>query len=546
VIQSWFSVEAGMGQLAWLHTNHLGAPEATTNTQGQLVWQARYEAFGAAHVNEGTSANSQTFTLNLRLPGQYFDAETGLHYNRQRYYDPQAGQYLTPDPLGTPDGPNPYAYVRFNPLGYVDPEGLILFAFDGTGNSRNTASCSATTTSETCDPSMQGGTASNVVQFLNRYRDGKGEPNYVSGVGTYYKDDKYDPIIPEEFADKKLLDYLTGSDPLYVNDMGGNYSGPARINRMMLYMRDESDSFKDNEAMDIDIVGFSRGGAEARDFANRITQSSTTVNGKKYYQYKDSNGKSACQWVNFRFMGLWDTVLSTNFSGTGYQLGIPSQFAYVAQAVALNEHRSGNLLSYGQRAPLPYSQHWGGFPLESIGASSTAEGATRIELGFLGSHADIGGGFADNELSKVPLAWMIEQATKAGVKMDESPISITASAVLHDKSNNIQTGKPDETCALCTGGEDRSVNGAVSGDKQRSMSFSPVIASMTYADTGQFITYLDRASLERYTTKDVDKGSPRSFLGQLKTDATGTINIDAYVAWLKLNGYGLKQLQVQK
>lgn len=47
-----------------------------------------------------------------------------------------------------------------------------------------------------------------------------------------------------------------------------------------------------------------------------------------------------------------------------------------------------NILSYGDRAPLPYSQHWGGFPLESIGANSNAAGATRIELGFLGSHAE--------------------------------------------------------------------------------------------------------------------------------------------------------------
>lgn len=58
-------------------------------------------------------------------------------------------------------------------------------------------------------------------------------------------------------------------------------------------------------------------------------------------------------------------------------------------------HRSSNIASYDQRAPLPYKQEWGGFPLESIGASSNTPGATRIELGFLGAHADIGGGFED-------------------------------------------------------------------------------------------------------------------------------------------------------
>jgi RHS repeat-associated protein len=130
-IHSWLDSEEG---IAWLHTNHLGAPEAATNTQGQLIWRARYAPFGAAQVQA-----TEGFTLHLRLPGQVWDEETGLHYNRQRYYDPQLGQYLTPDPLGTPDGPNPYAYVAFNPLGFIDPDGLILFAFDGTGNTNDQA-----------------------------------------------------------------------------------------------------------------------------------------------------------------------------------------------------------------------------------------------------------------------------------------------------------------------------------------------------------------------------------------------------------------------
>jgi hypothetical protein len=222
-------------------------------------------------------------------------------------------------------------------------------------------------------------------------------------------------------------------------------------------------------------------------------------------------------------------------------LGIPSQFAYVAQALALNAYRSSNIASYGQRAPLANSMHWGGFPLESIGAGNSTPGATRIELGFLGSHADIGGGFADNELSKVALAWMVAQATAASVTMDQSPITITASAVLHDKSNNIQSGQPVATCALCTVGEDRKVNGAVSGSTQRSMGLGTGSNSMTYADTqdpnNQFITYQDRSTLARYTNG--------AFNGEINTDVTGTVNMDGCVAWLKLNGYSLNNLQVQ-
>jgi len=139
-LQSWFDDFEG---IAWLHTNHLGAPEAATNAQGHVIWRARYSPFGAATVLPPLPAGERAgvrgepapaFTLPLRLPGQVWDEETGLHHNRQRYYHPEHGQYLTPDPLGTPDGPNPYAYVAFNPLSNIDPDGLILFAFDGTGN----------------------------------------------------------------------------------------------------------------------------------------------------------------------------------------------------------------------------------------------------------------------------------------------------------------------------------------------------------------------------------------------------------------------------
>ena len=63
-------------------------------------------------------------TVNLRLPGQYYDAETGLHYNVFRDYDPSLGRYLESDPIGLDGGLNTYAYVEGNPLLYIDPLGL--------------------------------------------------------------------------------------------------------------------------------------------------------------------------------------------------------------------------------------------------------------------------------------------------------------------------------------------------------------------------------------------------------------------------------------
>jgi RHS repeat-associated protein len=85
------------------------------------VWSATYDAFGKAAVD-----NAATVTSNLRLPGQYFDAETNLHYNWMRYYDPEKGGYITRDPIGLDGGMNVYTYVENNPLIYIDPFGLKL------------------------------------------------------------------------------------------------------------------------------------------------------------------------------------------------------------------------------------------------------------------------------------------------------------------------------------------------------------------------------------------------------------------------------------
>ncbi|SEB18877.1 RHS repeat-associated core domain-containing protein, partial [Marinobacterium iners] len=69
-------------------------------------------------------APGSILTFNLRFPGQYFDSETGLHYNYYRDYDPATGRYIESDPIGLAGGLNSYAYVQNNPANWLDPWGL--------------------------------------------------------------------------------------------------------------------------------------------------------------------------------------------------------------------------------------------------------------------------------------------------------------------------------------------------------------------------------------------------------------------------------------
>jgi RHS repeat-associated protein len=62
---------------------------------------------------------------NIRLPGQYYDSETGFHYNHFRYYDPRVGRYVTPDPIGQSGGINLFTYALCNPVNATDPLGLF-------------------------------------------------------------------------------------------------------------------------------------------------------------------------------------------------------------------------------------------------------------------------------------------------------------------------------------------------------------------------------------------------------------------------------------
>lgn len=115
----------------YVHTDALGTPLRVTDKSGVVIWQASYDPFGAATVNDDPDGDGVHQALNLRFPGQYFDAETGLHYNYFRDYDKDSGRYIESDPIGLWGGTNTYAYTGGNPTSFIDPIGLDALVIAG-------------------------------------------------------------------------------------------------------------------------------------------------------------------------------------------------------------------------------------------------------------------------------------------------------------------------------------------------------------------------------------------------------------------------------
>ena len=105
-------------ELFYVTTDHLGTPRLITDTEQEAVWQASYSPFGEIDIQ------TELVTMPVRFPGQYHDAESGIHQNWYRDYEPTLGRYLQSDPIGLAGGLNTYGYVGQNPLSWIDPLGL--------------------------------------------------------------------------------------------------------------------------------------------------------------------------------------------------------------------------------------------------------------------------------------------------------------------------------------------------------------------------------------------------------------------------------------
>ena len=108
-------------ELVYYQLDHLGTPIAAHNAKGEAVWTAEYEAWG--RIRQETVSDDLKVNVPFRFQGQYYDEESGQHYNRFRYYDPEIGRFVSQDPIGLMGGINVYIYAS-NPIEWVDPFGL--------------------------------------------------------------------------------------------------------------------------------------------------------------------------------------------------------------------------------------------------------------------------------------------------------------------------------------------------------------------------------------------------------------------------------------
>ncbi len=359
----------GEPQLMFVHTDGIGLPRVVTDSKQQVRWRGRFTPFGRLIASEGM------LDMPLRYPGQMADPFTGWHDNYQRTYDPDWGHYLETDPLGSVPGVAAWAYAGQQPRRYADPLGLMLFAFDGTRNRPESLT--------------------NVWLLGQAYRDGL--VHYLSGPGDE--------------------DTMKSSDALW--DAAIAWSGSQRVGLQWerLLQAVASHTHKASP-MVVDVTGFSRGAALARDFAHRLA---THVEDGRFWLNDPRRGVlTAC--MDLRFMGLFDTVAQFNPLGSGnaaFNLTISPKWKWAAHAVAAHERR------------------WL-FPLSAAKGSGNV-----VERPFVGAHADIGGGYltakaspgsTPGNLSNVALQWMAWQAQAAGVRLEmPSQSRLFDSPAIHDE-----------------------------------------------------------------------------------------------------------------
>ena len=127
------NAQQGKTQLYWYQNDQLGTPIGLTDGFGETLYECQYNGYGQIIDETYHEVGNRAIPDNpLRFQGQYYDEETGLHYNLNRYYDPFVGRYITQDPIKLIGGLNFYQYCQ-NPVNWIDPLGFKNIPGCGTG-----------------------------------------------------------------------------------------------------------------------------------------------------------------------------------------------------------------------------------------------------------------------------------------------------------------------------------------------------------------------------------------------------------------------------
>jgi RHS repeat-associated protein len=357
------AVNSGTSTYAAAYDGNGNVSALVNAADGTLAARYDYNAFGERVLTDGPAALLNPF----RFSTKYEDPESGLLYYGFRYYNPSTGRWPSRDPIEEQGGVNLYGFVGNDPVGSVDVLGLAGYFFDGTGNSPKSGT--------------------NVLILHDAY----------DGLAFYYRG------VGSSFGTRAV----------------GGLTGAGGSNRLEDAYRDFIRAIDSGDRY-VDIVGFSRGAALAREFANLLNERGydPSYGGKLKHKLRAGTNKppGECEFV-IRFVGLFDTVGSFGVPGNDTNIGIrmdlPGTVGNAAQATAQNERRFL-------------------FPLTPLGDREGFD-----EQGFPGDHSDIGRGHGKgtNDLSRAPLEYMWNQGRAAGAPFGSLPqYTPTGNTTPHDLS----------------------------------------------------------------------------------------------------------------
>ncbi|HEX4223889.1 MAG TPA: RHS repeat-associated core domain-containing protein, partial [Pseudonocardiaceae bacterium] len=213
VVSQLESTPDGTRRFATVITDAIGTPIDVIGSDGALLWHGESTVWG--HQPAGGDVPQP-----LRFPGQYHDAETGLHYNVFRYYDPATGRYVSPDPLGLEPALNPVAYVP-NPFTAADPLGLSgrgvgcsgTQGGSGSGNKRKRDDSNNASGSGSAPPNKKPNLQTKPRSQTQGGGTSSGQHNFKDGLPAYGSGPKKGEVTDvEELNNARQLQHVGGDD----------------------------------------------------------------------------------------------------------------------------------------------------------------------------------------------------------------------------------------------------------------------------------------------------------------------------------------------